>query len=129
MGERIANIKVGSTSSMAKNLLSQLGNVINPATEESVSNTDNNVYWLKQVVRLLKPLNIVTGAGSNCLSVDVNSVTGTIAAVTTVTTVTTTTTVGTVSNQTNIGNVSAFTLQQSLTRNAFANGIRGNLTF
>ena len=78
----------------------------------------------KSIIRVLKPLSIVTGGGSNRLSVDVNAVTG---AVSTVTTVTTVTTVASTTNQVNMGNVAAFTMQQSLLRNAFANGIRKNL--
>lgn len=91
---------------------------INPATEETT-------FWLKSLLRLLKPLSIVTGGGSNRLSVDVNNITA--GTITTVSTVTTTTTVGSVTNQVNMGNVAAFTMQQSLLRNAFANGIRKNL--
>ena len=96
------------------------GETINPATEETLSGLNNTAFWLKSLIRLLKPLSIVTGGGSNRLSIDVNS--GTI------TTVTTVTTVSTVSNQTNLGNVSGFVLQQSSMRNAFANGIRRNLS-
>lgn len=103
------------------------GSTINPATEESLSEMSSTSFWLKSLIRLLKPLSIVTGGGSNRLSVDVNAVTGTVGTVTTVTTVTTTNTVGSVTNQVNMGNVAAFTMQQSLLRNAFANGIRKNL--
>lgn len=101
------------------------------ATEATLSQIESTAFWLKSLIRLLKPLSIVTGGGVNRLSVDVNGVTSvaTVAAVTTVTTVTTTTTVGTLSNQTNVGNVSAFTMQQGLLRNAYANGVRRNLTF
>lgn len=100
------------------------GSTINPATEESLSEMSSTSFWLKSLIRLLKPLSIVTGGGSNRLSVDVNAVTG---AVSTVTTVTTVTTVASATNQVNMGNVAAFTMQQSLLRNAFANGIRKNL--
>lgn len=100
------------------------GSTINPATEESLSEMSSTSFWLKSLIRLLKPLSVVTGGGSNRLSVDVNSVTG---AVSTVTTVTTVTTVASTTNQVNMGNVAAFTMQQSLLRNAFANGIRKNL--
>lgn len=94
------------------------------ATEVTLEEVANTSFWLKSLIRLLKPLSIVTGGGSNRLSVDVNAVTG---AVSTVTTVTTVTTVASATNQVNMGNVAAFTMQQSLLRNAFANGIRKNL--
>lgn len=94
---------------------------VQPASEGSLT-------WMKALSRLLKPLSIVTGGGSNRLSIDVNNITaGALTSVGTVTTVTTTTTVGTVTNQVNMGSVSAFTLQQALLRNAFANGIRANI--
>lgn len=105
------------------------GTVVNPGTEETQLNTGNTVFWLKSLLRLLKPLSIVTGSGSNRLSVDVNNLTtGTIATVTTVTTTTTVGTVTSMTNQVNLGNVAGFTMQQSLLRNSFANGIRKNLT-
>lgn len=94
------------------------------ATETTLQDVASTSFWLKSLIRLLKPLSIVTGGGSNRLSVDVNSVTG---AVGTVTTVTTVTTVASMTNQVNMGNVAGFTLQQALLRNAFANGIRRNL--
>ena len=94
------------------------------ATESTLSDLNSTSYWLKTLIRLLKPLSIVTGAGSNRISVDVNAVTG---AVSTVTTVTTVTTVASMTNQVNMGNVAGFTMQQALLRNAFANGIRKNL--
>ena len=76
---------------------------------------------LKKLMILLKPLGMVTGAGSNRLSVDLNSGT--------VTTVTTVTTVATLTNQLNTGGVSSFVLAKDQARNAFANSIRNNLTF
>jgi len=94
------------------------------ATESTLQDVANTSFWLKSLIRLLRPLSIVTGGGSNRLSVDVNSVTG---AVGTVTTVTTVTTVASTTNQVNLGNVAGFTMQQALLRNAFANGIRKNL--
>ncbi len=97
---------------------------VQPPTENTLSNLDNTSFWLKSLIRLLKPLSVVTGGGSNRLSVDVNAVTG---AVGTVTTVTTVTTVASATNQVNMGNVAGYTMQQSLLRNAFANGIRKNL--
>lgn len=108
------------TNPSSINLVDASGVEINPATENTLSEVNSTVFWLKSLIRLLKPLSVVTGAGSNRLSIDVNS--GTI------TTVTTVTTVSTVANQTNLGNVSGFVLQQSSMRNAFANGIRRNLS-
>lgn len=68
---------------------------------------------LRRLVILLKPLGIVTGGGSNRLSIDVNSVTGNVAQVTLVPTVTTVGTVNTVANQTNIAGITAFELLKS----------------
>lgn len=95
-----------------------------PANNSSILSIDSTIGWLKTLVRLLKPLSIVTGGGSNRLSVDVNAV----ASVTTVTTVTTVASVTAVQNQVNMGGVSAFTMQQAMLRNAFANGIRNNIS-
>lgn len=107
--------------------LTELGVILKDALETKsdevkieVQNTNDNINLLKQILRLLKPLSIVTGGGRNNLAVDIAS--GVIATVTTVTTV------STVANQTNMGNVSGFTMQQALLRNAFANGIRNNLS-
>lgn len=112
-------ISVSSGGGGGTSMVTNRDNVqINPATEETT-------FWLKSLLRLLKPLSIVTGGGSNRLSVDVNNITA--GTITTVSTVTTTTTVGSVTNQVNMGNVAGFTMQQSLLRNAFANGIRKNL--
>lgn len=84
--------------------------------------TEGTLAWLKSISRLLKPLSIVTGAGSNRLSVDINNITtGNLSTINSVTSVTAT------QNQVNMGNVAAFTMQQALLRNAFANGIRANI--
>lgn len=89
--------------------------------------TEDGITLLKRVLLLLKPLGIVTGGGSNRLSVDVNAV-GTLATVTTVTTVTTTTTVGTVNNQANMGGVAAFDLMKAMSRSAYNTGIRSKIS-
>lgn len=82
---------------------------------------DSTLHEIKQILLgILKPLSVVTGSGSNRLSVDVN-------AVSTVTTVTTVTTCSTVTNQTNIGGVSAFELQKAMSHNTWANAIRPTL--
>ena len=86
---------------------------------------DSTLHEIKQILLgILKPLSVVTGSGSNRLSVDVNAVSGTVSTVTTVTTVTT---CSTVTNQTNIGGVSAFELQKAMSHNTWANAIRPTL--
>lgn len=93
---------------------------INPAEEESIT-------LLRRIFQALKPLGVVTGAGSNRLNVDVS----------TVTTVTTVTTVSTASNLTNfvpgagaIGPVlgGGFDMMKTLSRQAYNSGIRSNIT-
>jgi hypothetical protein len=86
-------------------------------------NESNSV--LKRILKLLAPLGIVTGAGSNRLNVDVTAVN----AVTTVTTVTTVSTLSALTNQVNTGGVNSFVILKDQSRNAYANGIRNNLTF
>ncbi len=91
---------------------------------------------IKKLLILLRPLGIITGAGSNRLSVDVNNV----ASVTTVNSVTTVTTVSgvtnvtnvnnaIVSNQTNTGGVNSFVVAKDTSRLAYNIGIRNQLTF
>lgn len=84
--------------------------------------TDNSVGMLRRIFNLLKPLGVITGGGSNRLSVDVNSVTGAVSTVTTVTTVTT------VNNQANMGGVAAFDLMKTMSRIGYNSGVRSNLT-
>lgn len=84
--------------------------------------TEGGITLLRRIFQLLKPLGVVTGGGSNRLSVDVNSVTGAVATVTTVTTV------GTVNNQGNMGGVSAFELMKAMSRTAYNSGVRANIT-
>ena len=84
--------------------------------------TEGGITLLRRIFQLLKPLGVVTGGGSNRLSVDVNSVTGAVATVTTVTTV------GTVNNQANMGGVSAFELMKAMSRPAYNSGVRANIT-
>ena len=85
------------------------GQKINPATEESMS-------VLKAIVRLLKPLSIISG--QNRLSVDVNAL-PTLASVTTVTTVTTV-------NQ--LASITAFDLMKATSRTAYNTGVRSKIT-
>jgi hypothetical protein len=98
---------------------------VNPATEESIT-------LLRRITQLLKPLGVITGAGSNRLSVDVNNITGG-----TITTVSTVTTVTTATNLTNlvpgagtIGPVpgAGFDLMKTMSRQAYNSGIRSNIT-
>lgn len=92
--------------------------------------TEDNLSLLRRIFILLKPLGMVTGGGSNRLSVDVNNIGGTLSTVTTVTTITTcaaVTAVGTVTNQANMGGVAAFDLMKSMSRTAYNSGIRSNL--
>lgn len=101
---------------------------VNPATEESIT-------LLRRITQLLKPLGVITGAGSNRLSVDVNNITG--GTITTVSTVSTVTTVTTATNLTNlvpgagtIGPVpgAGFNLMKTMSRQAYNSGIRSNIT-
>ena len=105
------------------------GNIVSPAEEGSLS-------LLRRIFQLLKPLGIISGNGSNRLSVDINNISGgtvgtvsTVTTVTTVTTVGTTTTVGTVNNQAAMGGIPAFDLMRSMSRTGYANGPRANLAF
>lgn len=81
--------------------------------------TEGGITLLRRIFQLLKPLGVVTGGGSNRLSVDVNSVAGAVATVTTV---------GTVNNQANMGGVSAFELMKAMSRTAYNSGVRANIT-
>jgi hypothetical protein len=111
-------------------LKDQAGNVVNPADNDSIT-------LLRRILLLLKPLGQITGAGSNRLSIDVNTLPtlGTVTTVTgvttvsTVTTVTGVTTVNTVTNQAQMGGVAAFELMKAMSRDAYANGIRSKLQF
>ncbi len=82
---------------------------------------------LQRIAALLKPLQQITGGGSNRLSIDINS--GTVTTVGAVTAVTTVTTVSTVSNVaastlTNIANVWGFDTAKAISRQAYNSGIR-----
>lgn len=111
-------------------------NAVNPATEESLANigsqVDSQSIWmLRKILTLLKPLGMVTGGGSNRLSVDINSgvITASLASSQTLGTVTTVTTVSSLTNLVNIGNVNSFSLMKDSARNAYANSIRSKLSF
>jgi len=103
--------------------------------------TEKGLTLLRRIFQALKPLGVVTGSGSNRLSVDVNNVTGGTLIATQATagnlnctatiasgTVTTVTTVATMSNQTNIGGVSAFEMLKAMSRTGYNQGIRSRIT-
>ena len=79
---------------------------------------------LRRIAALLKPLQQITGGGSNRLSLDVNNITG--GTVTTVTTVSTVTNVA-ASTLTNVANVWAFDQAKAMSRQAYNSGIRARI--
>ena len=83
---------------------------------------------IKKLLILVRPLGIITGGGSNRLSVDVNNV-ATLPTLANVTTVGTVTTVTNVANQTNTGGVNSFVVAKDTSRLAYNTGIRSQLTF
>lgn len=92
------------------------GNIIGPAKEDSLT-------LLRGIFRLLKPLGVITGGGSNRLNVDVNTIVGG-----TLGTVNTVSTVSTVTNISTIANITAFELMKSMARTAYNTGIRSKLS-
>lgn len=84
--------------------------------------SDEALWTLRKILQLLKPLQVVTGAGSNRLNIDVNNIT-------TLQTLGTVTTVSNVSNVTNIAGMTAFSLLKDTARNAYANSIRSKISF
>lgn len=91
--------------------------------------TSQGLQVMQRIAALLKPLQQITGGGSNRLSVDVNS--GTVTAnqggtwnIATVTTVTGVTTVSTLSSITNYANVWAFDQNRAMSRTAYATSVR-----
>lgn len=91
--------------------------------------TEDSLSVVKRILKLLRPLGIVTGAGSNRLSVDINNITGgNLGTVTTVTTVSTVTAVAAVTNQVNMGGVTAFDLMKAMSRTAYNTGPRSKLS-
>lgn len=90
---------------------------IDPATEETLNE-------LKRILSALKSLTIVTGSGSNRLSVDVNNIVAGL-----ITTITTLTTCSTLTNQANVGNVNSFMQVQGQQRLSAQAGIYNNLIF
>ena len=93
--------------------------------------SETSLSLLRAIFRLLKPLGMVTGGGSNRLSVDINS--GTIGTVTNITnlptlaTVTTVATVSSMTNAVNLAGITAFELLRSNSRISFTTGLRGKM--
>ena len=73
---------------------------------------------MRRMAQLLKPLSVVSGAGSNRLSVDVA----------TVVTVSTVNNVNTVASLNQFGGITAFQMLRDANRAAYNTGIRGNIT-
>lgn len=107
-------------------------NLATETTLGSVKTATESITLLRRIAQLLKPLQQITGGGSNRLSVDVNNIVGgtigTINSVSGVATVTTVTTVGTVTNAANVGGVSAFDMMKALSRQAYNSGIRTKIS-
>lgn len=80
---------------------------------------------LRRIAQLLKPLQQITGNGSNRLSIDINS--GTVTTVTTVSTVSTVSNVAS-STLTNVANVWAFDQAKAASRQAFNSGVRTRIS-
>lgn len=83
---------------------------------------------IKKVLMLLKPLGMITGGGSNRLSVDVNAV-GSLPTLANVTTVATINTVVSLTNQVNTGGVNSFVMAKDMARMNYNTGIRSRITF
>lgn len=85
--------------------------------------TGSGLQVLQRIAALLKPLQMITGGGSNRLSVDVNS--GSV--LITSGTITTITTVATVTNIANVAGINAFEQVKSGARVAYNTGIRSRV--
>lgn len=82
--------------------------------------TGAGLQVLQRIAALLKPLQMVTGGGSNRLSVDVNSGTFVVSSGTV-------STIGSVTNVANIGGINAFDQMKSGARTAYNTGIRSRV--
>ena len=99
------------------------GVAVDVSTENPLPVLDEAVLsLLKLLIARVQPLSIITGAGSNRLSVDVNNIIGG-----TLGTITQVSTVATVANQSNMGGVTAFGLMHAASRTAFNTGTRTRL--
>lgn len=102
------------------------GNPITDSNPFPVTIVSQGLTVLQRIAALLKPLQQITGGGSNRLSVDVNNVTsGTIGTVTTVTTVSTVTAV---SSLTNYANIWTFDQAKAISRLTYNQSIRSRVT-
>lgn len=100
--------------------------------------SESTLSLLKSIRTLLKPLGIITGGGSNRLSVDINNVSSSVNvaqataanlnATVSLAASQTLTTVGTVNNQAQMGGVAAFDLAKAMSRAAYNTGIRAKLS-
>ena len=82
--------------------------------------TGAGLQVLQRIAALLKPLQMITGNGSNRLSVDVNSGTFVVSSGTV-------STIGSVTNVANIGSINAFDQMKSGARTAYNTGIRSRV--
>lgn len=99
-------------------LTDSLGDLINPAEEESLT-------LLRRIFQLLKPLGTIQGLGSNRLSVSIGeAASATLGAVATVTTVASVTAV---QNQANMGGITAYDLIKAMSRTAYNGGVRSKI--
>lgn len=97
------------------------GNPINETNPFPVTPIAQGLTVLQRIAALLKPMQQITGGGSNRLSVDVNS--GSVAIASgTVTTVTT------VSSITNYANIWSFDQAKAISRLTYNQGIRTRIT-
>lgn len=87
------------------------------------------LFLLNRILQLLKPLQNVTGSGSNRLSVDINSGSVTVSTISTVTNLTNVTSKTLVDNTASVANISAFELMKQTARAAYGNSIRNQITF
>lgn len=112
------------------------GDPITDTNPFPVTPVSQGLTVLQRIAALLKPLQQITGGGSNRLSVDVNNVvggsvaisSGTVTTVTTVSTVTTVTGVTAVSSLTNFANVWTFDQAKAISRLTYNQGIRSRVT-
>lgn len=101
------------------------GDPITDTNPFPVTPVSQGLTVLQRIAALLKPLQQITGGGSNRLSVDVNNVAGGSVAVSTVTTVTGVTAV---SSLTNFANVWTFDQAKAISRLTYNQGIRSRVT-
>ena len=93
------------------------GDPITDSNPFPVTAVSQGLSVLQRIAALLKPLQQITGGGSNRLSVDVNNVTGG-----------TITTVTTVSSLTNYANVWTFDQAKAISRLTYNQSIRSRVT-